>query len=328
MIKLANISIIVPVYRVEEYLAQCVDSILSQTYRDFELLLIDDGSPDSCGEICEEYARKDGRIKVFHIKNGGSSAARNFGLQHASGKYITFIDSDDWVEPDMLEYLLGILEKFNAQVATCGAFLNYENKEIAEYEAKDAVLLSSKESFKKLIYHQTFTNYACSKLYSRDLFSETHFPPKILNGEDFVGVSKVLFKAERIAHSTVAKYHYRQRLDSAVRGSDFKKRSGVVQAVQMIGEQAVKIYPDLAPGFVYLYTEANLQMIDNAPDIQRARPYLKNIRPYFLQVIADRNVVSRYKRKLLVVCMGLRLYQVLRRIYQGLSINKLISHNQ
>ena len=100
-----EISVIVPVYKVEEYLPQCVDSILVQTFTNFELLLVDDGSPDRCGEICEEYAGKDTRIRVFHQQNSGVSAARNIGLQHAKGTYIVFVDSDDWVSTDYLLHL-------------------------------------------------------------------------------------------------------------------------------------------------------------------------------------------------------------------------------
>ena len=103
-----EISVIVPVYKVEEYLPQCIDSILAQTFTNFELLLVDDGSPDRCGEICEEYAGKDTRIRVFHQQNSGVSAARNIGLQHAKGTYIVFVDSDDWVSTD---YLLHFLQK-------------------------------------------------------------------------------------------------------------------------------------------------------------------------------------------------------------------------
>ena len=101
------ISIIVPVYRVEPYLRQCIESILGQTYRDIEVLLIDDGSPDHSREICDEYAEKDGRVRVFHTENRGLSAARNLGLQEAKGEYIGFVDSDDWIEPEMYEVLLG-----------------------------------------------------------------------------------------------------------------------------------------------------------------------------------------------------------------------------
>ncbi len=113
------ISIIVPVYKDEPYLRQCVDSILNQTYRDIEVLLIDDGSPDRCGEICDEFAKKDQRIRVFHTENKGLSAARNLGLREAKGEYIGFVDSDDWIEPDMYEVLLKRMQETGADISVC-----------------------------------------------------------------------------------------------------------------------------------------------------------------------------------------------------------------
>lgn len=108
---LLKVSIIVPVYKAELYIRKCIDSILSQTFTNFELLLIDDGSPDNCGKICDEYAELDTRVHVFHKENGGVSAARNLGLDHAKGDYVCFIDSDDWIDPDMLETLIGWEQK-------------------------------------------------------------------------------------------------------------------------------------------------------------------------------------------------------------------------
>lgn len=108
---LLKVSIIVPVYKAEPYIRKCIDSILSQTFTNFELLLIDDGSPDNCGKICDEYAELDARVHVFHKENCGVSAARNLGLDHAKGDYVCFIDSDDWIDPDMLETLIGWEQK-------------------------------------------------------------------------------------------------------------------------------------------------------------------------------------------------------------------------
>ena len=115
-----ELSIIVPVYKVEKYLPRCIDSILAQTFGDFELILIDDGSPDGCGRICDEYARKDKRIVVIHQKNMGVSAARNAGLDIARGRYIGFVDSDDWIEPRMYEVMMDAIRENGADMAVCG----------------------------------------------------------------------------------------------------------------------------------------------------------------------------------------------------------------
>lgn len=115
-----ELSIIVPVYKVEKYLPRCIDSILAQTFGDFELILIDDGSPDGCGRICDEYAQKDKRIVVIHQKNMGVSAARNAGLDIARGRYIGFVDSDDWIEPQMYEVMMDAIRENGADMAVCG----------------------------------------------------------------------------------------------------------------------------------------------------------------------------------------------------------------
>ncbi len=122
------ISVFVPVYRVENYLEKCLDSITGQTYTDLEILLIDDGSPDRCGEICDRYADVDHRIQVFHTENHGLSSARNLGLEHAKGEYIGFVDSDDWIEPDMFARLLAAIEDNNADIAVCGRVMEYPDK--------------------------------------------------------------------------------------------------------------------------------------------------------------------------------------------------------
>lgn len=114
-----EVSIIVPVYKVEPYLNKCVDSILAQTFTDFECILVDDGSPDSCGKICDEYVQKDSRVKVIHQENQGLSAARNSGLDMASGAWIVFVDSDDWIEPDAVEVLYRAALQNDADMAVC-----------------------------------------------------------------------------------------------------------------------------------------------------------------------------------------------------------------
>ena len=126
-----KISVIVPVYQVESYLKKCVDSILAQTHRNLEIFLVDDGSPDGCGSICEEYARRDGRVTVVHKSNGGLSDARNAGLERTNGDYIGFVDSDDWVENDMLEALLDLCLSRNAGIAVCEKYIVENDRVVA-----------------------------------------------------------------------------------------------------------------------------------------------------------------------------------------------------
>lgn len=129
------ISVIVPVYKAEPYLQRCVDSIRNQTYSNLEIILVDDGSPDRCGEMCDAFAKEDKRIRVFHKENGGQSSARNLGLNNMTGTYVGFVDSDDWIEPDMYEHLHDILVTHNAQISCCGTQIIHRNGHISYFNS-------------------------------------------------------------------------------------------------------------------------------------------------------------------------------------------------
>ena len=205
------ISIIVPVYKVEPYLRQCVDSILNQTYRDIEVLLIDDGSPDRCGEICDEYARKDQRIRVFHTENKGLSTARNLGLKEAKGEYIGFVDSDDWIEPDMYEVLLRKMQETEADIGVCGLWYEHKNRREVAKDVVDRVF-ADEESIKALVFNH-IKNYVWNKLYRRDTWNDIAFPEGHVF-EDVATTYKTILNVETVMSCSRPLYHYRQREDS------------------------------------------------------------------------------------------------------------------
>ena len=159
-----RISVIVPVYKVEPYLRKCLDSIVNQTYRNLEIILVDDGSPDNCGRICDEYAERDNRIRVIHQKNGGVSSARNEGLKIASGDWIGWVDSDDWIEPDMFEYLLENAKKSKADIAVCSRKEWYKDRCILRKWEKD-ILLNTEEALRQLLEDVQMQNYLWDKLW-------------------------------------------------------------------------------------------------------------------------------------------------------------------
>lgn len=182
-----ELSIIVPVYKVEPYLRRCIDSILAQTFRDFELILIDDGSPDHCGAICDEYAAKDSRIIVIHQKNQGVSAARNAGLDIARGTYLGFVDSDDWIEPEMYETMLATAKEKQVDVVVCGI----------QYRADDGTLIrndliadrsyTNEEMLKCLYGKPNPTGGAVwNKIFIRAKVMDIHFRVNISMAEDWV----------------------------------------------------------------------------------------------------------------------------------------------
>ena len=220
-----TISVIVPVYRVESYLRPCVDGILAQTYPDFELILIDDGSPDRCGEICDEYAAMDSRVRVIHQSNNGLSAARNAGLDIMRGEYVAFVDSDDCVHPKYLETLLTAIQTYSAQVSQC-QMVEFEDHDAPPTEAsaaKEALCISGREVVRH-IYERAAGFSVCvwGRLYEAALFTSLRFPVGKIH-EDQAVTPRALFCAARVAVTYVPLYYYRLR-DGSITHSTFSAR--------------------------------------------------------------------------------------------------------
>lgn len=223
-----KISVIVPVYNVEQYLAACVQSVLAQTYRDFELILVDDGSPDRCGALCDGYALQDGRVRVVHKKNGGLSSARNAGLDVMQGQYVTFIDSDDVVHPQYLEILLGLLERENADISMCYYdFFSTEGDWYSEHtDLKDisGEMLWTDELLADFIDHCRKVSLVsqCMKLYKSQIFSDFRMHEGYTQ-EDSMALPFVLERAKSIVRCRDKLYHWRWTPGSITRSS-FSKR--------------------------------------------------------------------------------------------------------
>ena len=199
-----EISVIVPVYKVEAYLPSCVDSILAQTFTNYELWLVDDGSPDNCGKICDEYAKKDARIHVIHKPNGGLSSARNAALDVCKGRYVSFVDSDDWVTPDFLETLYHTLTDFDADISVCGMINHYDDgHETVLYEPsqKKCVVEGS------AIFDTLYQPCAPNKLYPSYMFTDVRYPVGRWY-EDVTAYNKILPKIRRLAYTGKNSYYY------------------------------------------------------------------------------------------------------------------------
>ena len=229
------ISVIVPVYKVEKYLRACIDSILAQTYRNFELILVDDGSPDNCGAICDAYAAKDPRVRVIHQENMGLSGARNTGMDAARGEYITFVDSDDLILPQYLEVLLDALRSANAELSVCSPeiFIDGEENKMTASDQTDFSYsaLSGREAC-ICMYNgdRRVPINAWGKLYLRSLIGDMRFPVGRIH-EDQAFVPPVCFKAAKAAVSDAALYHYRERGDSITRERFSLKRYDDIWAI-------------------------------------------------------------------------------------------------
>lgn len=208
------ISIIVPIYNVEKYLQECIESLLKQTYKNIEIILVDDGSPDNCPQICDEFLKKDKRIKVFHKVNGGLSDARNYGLERATGNYICFVDSDDFVTEDYIEFLYNKLILNNVDIAMCG-FTNYYNDNKMKCKIKK---VQNKIYDRELahIYLNVlgyFDVASWNKIYKKELFNDVRFPVG-KTCEDWRIMHNIIDKTNNVFYDSAIKYYYRRRENS------------------------------------------------------------------------------------------------------------------
>ena len=231
---MAEVSIIVPVYQVEKYIRQCVDSILAQTFTDFELILVDDGSKDRSGEICDEYAGMDERVKVVHKENGGLSDARNRGMDQAVGKYFMFVDSDDYIAPTMIESLYSSILCENADIAACNFLFTFDNARKNNFSTEvKAEVLTGADIF---YYRKNERNYgiwtvAWNKLYKRDTFGNVRFRFGKYHEDEFWAndIYQMDIKVVTIPESL---YYYRQREDSIMGKKNIARDFDIVEALQ------------------------------------------------------------------------------------------------
>ena len=207
-----KISIIVPVYNVEEYLARCVDSVLAQTYENLEVILVDDGATDTSGSICDDFAAKDSRVRVIHKENGGLSSARNTGLEAATGEYIAFADSDDWIEPDAYAHLLGLMEKHQVKLVYGGRYdvSGKTGQRTVGLCPKKEEVISAEEMVGRIFLWDGCDSSACDKLYHRSLLENFRYPEgKVC--EDVPVTYKIVLQADRVAMSDKPFYNYYHR---------------------------------------------------------------------------------------------------------------------
>ena len=219
----ALISVIVPIYKVEQYLTRCVDSIMNQTYQNLEIILVDDGSPDRCPYICDEYASQDSRVKVIHKENGGLSDARNVGMKIVSGEYVCFIDSDDWIELSMIETLYNLLIAHDCDISSGGIKMVWEDNRPFQvlYPFEGCHVLEDKEyALDCLMSNQYLVPMVWNKLYKTEIIKDIDFP-KGKNHEDEYWSWRVISNANKIVCLETPMYNYLQRSGSIMRGSNF-----------------------------------------------------------------------------------------------------------
>lgn len=218
------ISIIIPVYNVEDYIRECLDSIIIQKTNEFEVLCINDGSTDRSGNICEEYAQKDNRIKVVHKKNGGVASARNIGLKYARGKYISWIDPDDFISENWYEEISEVLYKNKDIDVVFFNFNTFKDTKIKKWGYdKESKRMSGDEFLKELSADRKIQNQLWSKVFKYDLFKGIVFPENLRTFEDYAVIYRILVKAETVYYLAKYLYFYRIRNNSLVHELSFNE---------------------------------------------------------------------------------------------------------
>ena len=289
-----TISVIVPVYKVEKYIHRCVDSILGQTFADYELILVDDGSPDNCSAICDEYAAKDSRIHVIHQANGGLSAARNAGIDwvfaNSDSEWLTFIDSDDWVHPEYLERLLNAAVENCVAVSVCG-YVTTEGEEPDIAASEIIPRIWAPEDF--YVEYRTNAITAWGKLYRKGCFEAVRFPDGKLHEDEFT-TYKILFSLTSVAVESSSLYFYFMNSDGIIRTMWTPARMAALDALeeqieyyQINGHE--KAYECTADVVIQMACLMIRKIDDSAGNYQEFRKQLlRKLRTY----------IRRYKKRL------------------------------
>ena len=302
-----KISIIIPVYNVEKYLSKCLDSVINQIYKNLEIILIDDGSPDNCGKICDEYAKKDSRIKVIHKENGGVSSARNIGLDIATGDYIGFIDSDDYIELDMFECLVNSIIKYNLDICECN-FIIEEKNNISYVKCKYENILENRDVIKNFL-SDNIRPETCNKLYKKELFDNIRFDTNIILGEDAFINYQIMKRASKIYNINQYKYHYVKREGSAMNSSITKKSLGNIDTIETMIENE-KNDIELYNICIYRYlrtcfTKLNLMVLNNSyENFNYVREKVLKYKKYIVK-----NCDTKFRIGMLMLMLGQNFYK-------------------
>lgn len=294
------ISVIVPVYNPGKYLKKCLDSLINQTYRNIEIILIDDGSTDGSYEVALKYAESDKRIIIERQKNSGVSHARNRGIQIAKGDFFSFIDSDDYIELDTYEYLLMLLNEKKVDIVNYEHYITYPEFEVKhQLSDKEYGLFNKKEAQYQLLYNVQF---ACNKLFPRKIVEGLTFDETILRGEDTLFAKMAFDKADRVWFDKRPLYHYVQSEDSAVRGRFRKSQMSITKLYDVCIPFYKNKYPELLDGF-FAYMSGQMisifyDMWSDSNEYKKEKQELISIyKKYYKSTVKCKEVSKKQKLK-------------------------------
>ena len=297
------ISVIVPVYNVELYLERCIDSIIGQTYKNLEIILVDDGSTDKSGKICDIYENKDSRVRVLHKCNGGLSSARNKGLELATGEYIGFVDSDDYIALDMYERFYSFILE-DVDLVCCGIVrIDKKGTKTLTGNAKGTICLNNKQSVKELLMRRYLAFSACDKLYKRKIIGEIRFPDNRVC-EDLPFTYNVVKRCKKVVNIGSCKYFYSYRSDSISRKPFYGRRIDYVLFARDILRDVVIKYPSLKREAEFLYIINIMSIIDSIKESSNTGEYeymrkrlIKAVKKMLLLIFLNPLISYQLKKK-------------------------------
>lgn len=313
------ISIIVPVYNVEQYLRRCIDSLINQTLKEIEIILVDDGSTDSSGSICDEYEIKDNRIRVIHKNNRGLSHSRNIGIDIAKGKYILFVDSDDFIHPQMIEILYNTIIDNDADITICDFDRVYENTnvEFEKYEnIQDINIYNNIEALNEL-YSKNVVKFviAWNKLYKRELFENLRYKEGKIHEDEFI-IHELLYRSNKVIHIHLSLYFYLQRQDS-IMNSKFSVRrlDGLDAYRERITFFKYRNEKELFEKAIFRYSkEFFIYYYKLKYEVNNSKKYLKKIKKDYTLLFRYIMMSPYYTKKEKVIismfCISPKLYEI------------------
>lgn len=270
------LSVIVPIFKVEEYLDRCVESIVNQTYKNLEIILVDDGSPDNCPQMCDSWADKDKRIKVVHKENGGLSDARNAGMPFATGEIISFIDSDDWIELDMFEKMLNRMQEDNSDVVSCGVKWVEEDGTLIRDVTSEDEILDTTAAMKELLNDIKLKQHVWNKIYKYDLIKDIPFE-KGKYHEDVFWSYQVVGIAKKVSVVKESFYNYVQRSNSIMGEGFSAKRLDALDANRQRCEYMKEHFPELYDKSLYVYIGSCHYQLQCAVKANQPKEVIDNI---------------------------------------------------
>ncbi|BAK46084.1 hypothetical protein CXIVA_01170 [Clostridium sp. SY8519] len=305
------ISVILPVYNVKEFLPKCVASVCGQTYKNLEIILVDDGATDGSGTLCDQLANSDGRIVVYHKPNGGLSDARNYGIARASGTYLTCIDSDDYVDPDYVEYLYGLIGKYQTDLSVCQHRIVFPDR-VRDLGGRGDERISAHDSIRRMLYHDVVDTSAWAKLYRKSLFDGIQYPVGRIF-EDIATTYKLMHQAREIALGYESKYCYIMRETSIVNTGFSKKKLDLLEMTDQMAQQVLQWYPDLQSAVlrrqVYARFSTLNQMLQTEECAEERKEIIRYIREHGKAVLRDPNTPKRDRAAIHLLNISYRLYR-------------------